>query len=330
MLRSSMVLLLVAASSAFAVDAGGDSCWITGADNTGGKVWVLCEQAHVYSTNDGGATWVGKPLPEAPLLRAVKFLDDRRGYVAGDEGTLLATDDGGNSWRAVKLPTEENLTSMSWVGDSGWIAGYAGVVLHTADGGKSWTLQDSKARQPLESIFFVDANHGWAVGWAGTIVVTADGGRNWKLVDPPGGVMWSLSSVCFRDPTHGVAVGFNGTILRSSDGGTAWEVSPSPVRDWLTSVVFDSTGRALITGDSHVLVSQDAGATWQATTPTEDRLFLSRLVRTQDAVWAVGQYGMLRWAHSSASWQELDPPVKLDVSSDTDDVSGSSTGADSL
>ncbi len=315
MLRIASVLLLAAASSAWAANAGDDSCWVAGADAVGGRLWVLCDQSAAYVT-DGGGAWQTRPLPESPLLHAIKFVDARRGYIAGEEGTLLATSDGGRTWTRIPLPTTERLEAIQWVGDSGWIAGYAGVILHTSDGGKSWELQNSGVKQPLEGLYFADRDHGWAVGWAGTITRTTDGGRTWKAAEDDGGVSWSLSAVYFRDLQNGWAVGFNGTILRSRDGGAKWEAVQSPTQDWLTSVVFDETGRGWITSDSRVLTSDDGGATWRATTPTEDRLFLTLLVRGGESLWAVGQYGVLRWSGSASAWKQLDPPVKLVVPED--------------
>ena len=91
---------------------------------------------------------------------------------------------------------------MHFVGDKGWIAGYDGVILHSGDGGKTWISQNSNTTQPLESIYFADAEHGWAVGWVGTLIRTTDGGKNWKPVDVPD-ASWTLSSVYFRDKDNG-------------------------------------------------------------------------------------------------------------------------------
>mgnify|MGYP005809866569 CR=1 FL=1 len=231
-------------------------------------------------------------LPTDGNLRAIAFLDTRRGFVAGDSGTLLATEDGAESWRQVPVPTRENLTSIHFVGDLGWIAGWTGVILHSADGGKNWVRQQSGVRQGLESIFFADSTHGWAVGWLGTILRTADGGNSWAKTQTPG-TLWSLDSVCFRDTKQGWAVGFGGQLLRSTDGGVTWNEQISPLREWLKSVACDASGRWWIASDNAVLMSDDGGESWTRI-PVDGTVFVRQVLPARNSVWVVGQFGVLK------------------------------------
>jgi photosystem II stability/assembly factor-like uncharacterized protein len=243
---------------------------------------------------DQGATWQTRHLPTEVKLGAIAFLDSRRGFVAGDEGTLLSTQDGAETWRQVSVPTRENLTSIHFVGELGWIAGWTGVILHSDDGGNTWVRQQSGVQQGLESIFFADAEHGWTVGWLGTILRTDDGGRTWSKANMPG-TLWSLDAVCFRDAKEGWAVGFGGQLLRSVDGGITWKQQPSPVRDWLKSVACDSAGRWWIATDNAVLVSDNGGESWDRF-PVEGTVFVQQLLSSRNSVWAIGQFGVLRQA----------------------------------
>lgn len=66
---------------------------------SGAHVWAVGRPGSVvFHSADHGATWdmhkTGQPLP----LHAVWFLDDRRGWAAGELGTILATTDGGKTW----------------------------------------------------------------------------------------------------------------------------------------------------------------------------------------------------------------------------------------
>ncbi|MCC7175960.1 MAG: hypothetical protein IT159_12255 [Bryobacterales bacterium] len=312
-IRALGLLLLGAVSSALAADVGGASCFIKNTDAAGERVYLLCEEPRLLVTENHGATWTSRPLPAGTNWRAVKFLDARRGYVAGDKGALATTADGGYNWQTVPLPARETLTAIQWKGESGWVAGHGGVIVHTADGGRTWALQNSQVNQPIESLYFADANHGWAVGWVGTVTRTTDGGRTWQKGETPAGMVWSLSSVYFRDPLNGWAVGFNGEILRSRDGGATWQTQESPVQNWLTSVIFDRAGRGWIAADECVLLSEDGGETWRVTEPTTDRLFLTWLQRTDDSLWLLGQYGVLKRSPDDVAWRQLDSPTKLVV-----------------
>lgn len=62
-------------------------------------VWAAGRPGSViFHSADGGVTWemfkTGQPLP----LHAICFIDDKRGWAAGEMGTVLATVDGGKTW----------------------------------------------------------------------------------------------------------------------------------------------------------------------------------------------------------------------------------------
>lgn len=65
----------------------------------GSHVWAVGRPGSVvFHSSDYGTTWeivkTGQPLP----LHAIWFLDDKRGWAAGELGTILATVDGGKTW----------------------------------------------------------------------------------------------------------------------------------------------------------------------------------------------------------------------------------------
>ncbi len=300
-----LVVLMGGLFHALALADGNAGCSIQNAAMAGQRVVLQCEEPQLLFSSDQGATWETVPLPYEAKVRAIQFLDARRGFMAGDDGLLLATQDGGRNWLRVSVPAKEHLTGMSWVGEQGWISGYGGVVLHSEDGGKTWTAQTTGVTQALEGIYFVDANHGWAVGWIGTIVRTSDGGKTWQTggsTDPT--MTWSLSSVYFRDDQNGWAVGFGGQILHSKDGGATWEQLKSPVQATLSAVLFDGSGRGYIAAGNSLLLSQDGGLTWQ-TMEIEDPIFLERLLLVNDSVWAIGEFGILTRQGSDQKWRQL-------------------------
>lgn len=267
-------------------------CPIQRAAAKGENVWLLCDRQGVYVSPDEGKTWKARRAPTEAKLRAVAVLDARRGFVAGDGGTLLATSDAGATWEPVAVPVKDNLTSIYFVGDHGWIAGWTGAILHSKDGGKTWERQSSGILHALDDIFFADEKHGWAVGWAGTILRTTDGGATWEQVRVPN-VMWSMSAVYFTDLNNGWITGFNGQILRSRDGGRTWEPVSSPVQSWLTSVVFDRSGRGWIAAENGLLTTEDGGSSWKIL-PVEGTVFLHQVLTSKEALWAVGNWGVLR------------------------------------
>ncbi len=299
------LVLFAALAPAFPVSLPGGDCWIQDAAAADGKVWLLCDREQLATSADEGRTWRWVRLPSGVKLRAIAFLDARRGFVAGDGGTLLATEDGGSTWRTQPAGTVEHLTDIHFVGELGWISGYGGTILHSSDGGRSWERQFTGLSQPLEAVFFLDAKHGWAVGWAGTILRTVDGGQYWQRAAAPG-VSGSLSAVYFRDPQNGWIVGMWGQILRTRDGGASWETQPSPVRSWLQAVVFDKAGRGWIAGGADLLLSEDGGESWKLA-ESDLNLFLDRFVESNESVWAVGPFGALtRPVRGDQAWRRLE------------------------
>ena len=291
MTRTLIVLLLCCYCQAHAMSASAP-CSIERAAAAGTYVWLLCDRKELFVSADDGLTWQVRKVPSEERLRAIAFIDSRRGFIAGDAGTLLATGDGGETWRQVPLEISQNLTSIHFAGELGWVTGWTGVILHSRDGGKTWHRQQTGVRQGLESIFFADAVHGWAVGWLGTILRTTDGGRTWEKVRALS-ALWSLDCVYFRDTKEGWAVGFSGQILRSRDGGVSWQEQAQPVQAWLKSVVFDNSGRGWIAGANLLLVSDDNGESWRSV-PVEGTVFVHQLLPLKGSLWAVGRFGVLK------------------------------------
>ena len=76
---------------------------------------------------------------------------------------------------------------------------------------------------------------------------------------------------------------------------------------WLTSIAFDRAGRGWITHDDGFLVSEDGGNTWKPVS-VNGRFFLSRLLKMNDTLWALGQSVMLR-QDTGLTWKRIESLV---------------------
>jgi photosystem II stability/assembly factor-like uncharacterized protein len=280
---------------------------------TNSITYVLCEQGLLLVTNDDGATWAQRKIASTGTLRAVAFLDVNRGLTVGDGGAILATADAGRTWQPRVSGTTENLTDIQMVGEEGWIAGYDGVMLHTADGGKTWSKENTGQSLSLEALYFLDAQNGWAVGWSAMVLHTVDGGKKWQQVKIPG-AQWSLSSIDFPDAKNGWISGFAGQLYRTKDGGATWEAKKTPVSGWLTSVGFDAAKRGWITTDAGFLLSEDGGETWKPQ-PTENQLFLNKILRSTGTAWALGPFGMLKQT-TGTQWKKIVNPLSSNAAAE--------------
>ncbi len=280
-----------------------DSCWLRDAAAPAPTtVYALCEQGRLWTTTDGGATWSARDMHASQPLRARAFLDARRGLAIGDGGLILATEDSGKTWTARASATKEKLMAIAWAGEQAWAAGMDGAIVHTADGGRTWARQKTGTTQAIEAIFFLDGQRGWAAGWSGTILRTEDGGNTWRPIKTDAG-QWSLAAIYFRDEKRGWAAGFAGQILRTEDGGLTWKALASGTNGWLTSIAFDGQERGWIAFDDGFLTSEDGTAWKELRIP--GRNFLSRLLRVNGTLWAVGQSGILRRTGSGLEWKRI-------------------------
>jgi photosystem II stability/assembly factor-like uncharacterized protein len=294
-------LALLAASCSASLLAYADTmCQIKDAVTVQQSVWTLCARNALYVTSDMGKTWQSVSLPPETLYRGLFFVDARRAFIVGDAGTLLASEDGGKTWAPRKIPATDNLTAITFVGESGWIVGHGGLVLHTSDGGKTWARQETKLPQGLASVFFIDAQNGWTVGWVGVALRTKDGGKTWERREIADAT-WSLTSVHFRDAKNGWILGMFGQMLRTKDGGETWELQKVPTKGQLTALYFDAAGRGYATVDNDVLTSQDKGEKWDAAGILQ-WLFLRRLVQVGNTVWAIGTFQIMQFDSAKKQW----------------------------
>jgi photosystem II stability/assembly factor-like uncharacterized protein len=286
---------------------GEGSCWLRDAASPApSTVHALCEQGTLWTTTDGGATWTSRNINATVPLRAMTFVDARNGVAVGDAGMVLGTEDGGRTWQPRESGTKEKLFDIVFAGRNGWAAGMNGTIVATTDGGRTWARQKTGTTQAIEGIFFLTEKLGWAVGWAGTILKTTDGGATWKLIKAEV-AQWSTSSIFFKDENTGWAAGFSGQLIHSKDGGLTWAIVKTPLNVSLTSIAFDQAGAAWITYDDGFLKSEDNGATWKVV-KTAGRYFLSRLLRVNDTLWALGQSVILRQTGPS-EWKKIETLV---------------------
>ena len=243
-------------------------------------------------------------------LRAVYFLDQNRGWVAGSGGTLLETIDGGQTWRKLYPLTKDNLRDVYFANEKiGWLIAERDVLklktndeprtylLKTEDGGFSWRrvfLNGSDVNARLVRAVFADAERGWVFGESGVVFSTRDGGDHWVRQASP--TRHLLLGGAFVDPAHGWLVGAGATILQTSDGGMTWQ--SGNVRDGdgarftAASFVGKSLGWAVGTA-GRVFATTDGGLTWfEQRSNVNDDLSDVKFIDASEG-WAVGTQGTL-------------------------------------
>jgi photosystem II stability/assembly factor-like uncharacterized protein len=278
--------------------------------------WIVGSNGTLLATEDGGAKWLRRALPErqrSEALNDVWFFNPDRGLLLGEYGLfnrkgdidwservfLLMSKDQGANWEAgtLRRPPDAILLRMYFANDQlGWAVGESGTIQRTIDGGATWALQDSPTRKLLYDVAAIDDNQAWVVGAGGTILRTVDGGRKWD--EQSSGVIQALRAVHFVDQQRGWAVGAKGTIISTANGGARWRRQTSGMELNLNDVVFlsakEGPREGWIAGDRGLLLhTTDGGATWEDV-ELNARANLSRLFFiAPDCGWVVGTSGAI-------------------------------------
>jgi len=190
----------------------------------------------VYSTDDGGTTWVrlAGSLPGwSAQVTFTSVLDGwavsgpafgRDGRSTSPGGVLFRTTDGGMSWSPARgLPSGDRFGLPTFFGhDVGVVVsnpegapGRATSVFVTEDGGVAWRprrlpdipgLRDFEPRG-LGSRFAAPGPEDWKIDTGSSVFTTTDAGRTWTQATPrPRSAPGSVSSVVFSTPRDGLAV----------------------------------------------------------------------------------------------------------------------------
>jgi photosystem II stability/assembly factor-like uncharacterized protein len=184
------------------------------------KGWVVgsvSKRDHVVDsillyTDNAGETWQRQRAPSRLELIHIDFANDKRGWISGANGTILATVDGGASWTKQATGTTATIFHIDFRNDKmGLAVGERGTILRTLDGGVTWTPVVVSARSSLLNVQFVSEDHCWAVGRSGTILRSDDGGLTW--LEQQSGTKQNLYSL-YLVKKIGWAVGGGGMLLR--------------------------------------------------------------------------------------------------------------------
>lgn len=239
------------------------------ATRAGKRIVAVGENGIVLLSDDEGKTYrQARSVPVSATLSAVTFIDDRRGWVVGQWGVILATTDGGETWTKQRMDTavDQPLFSVLFTNDRDGIAvGLWSLLLQTHDGGKTWartTLpkppSGGKADRNLYHVFADGKGAIYISAEQGTVLKSTDGGANWDYLATGGkGSLWSGVAM----PDGRVVVGgLLGSLFQSSDGGATWQPLKAETKSSITNLVATGKGLIAVGLDGLVLKQREDGA----------------------------------------------------------------------
>jgi photosystem II stability/assembly factor-like uncharacterized protein len=308
---------------------------------TAGDGWLYFKtptlQGRLYSTSDGGATWVllqpdlagGRGIVGDPA-----FPDADSGWLPRDAGAapqaggVQVTHDGGRTWSWVGEARGWSITALSVVSASqGWAIGYRApapgetFLIGSSDGGTTWSEYPLTLR-PTRSVDFLSGTLGYGAGSAaepGAVLRSTDGGATWTVRSLLPG---SVAAISFIDAQQGWALDRPWPssqqlldVMATADGGATWrevaqmaQASPSvPV----ALRFFAARQGLLMMGGPPgwtVLKSADGGTTWSEAGHlgmVPNGPALAALAAPADLLLLSGTPALLRSTDGGASWTAL-------------------------
>jgi serine/threonine-protein kinase len=194
-------------------------------------------------------------------LNSIAFIDDYRGFIAGDSGLILNTSDGGITWKKLNTRYSYHFYSTSYSDDKLFFVGDAGFIGILNNNSSQIKKIDSQTSETLFKVYFKDANTGFIIGSNGLILKTSDGGLTWRKIQS--NIQENLFSISFADSKNGIIVGWNGTILKTNDDGLNWERQQLNFNSYFKDVFFANEFLGIIVGgDGKVLRTENGGKDW--------------------------------------------------------------------
>lgn len=273
--------------------------------------------------------WISTQLaPPGQDLNTVYFLDNKRGWVGGDNGFLSRTEDGGHSWVKQLVQTTAAINDIYFRDkDAGFlIAGNA--IFVTRDNGVVWSearrfppREFDGAEVELYSVRFSGKKKGWVVGSVSKrervidsiLLYTDDAGETWQRQRTPSRL--ELIHIDFANDKRGWITGSEGTILATVDGGQTWSKQESGTTATIFHIDFRSDKRGLAVGErGTILRTSDSGATWTPVAVKTRSTLLNVQFVNDDKGWAVGRSGtILRTDDAGLTWIEQESGTKQNL-----------------
>jgi PKD repeat protein len=166
------------------------------------------------------------------------------------------------------------------------------VLFTTVNAKYGWYPLESKTKEFLYGVCFVDSLYGWAVGDDGLILHTKDGGKKWVVQEANVG-SWLLS-VHFIDRQHGWTVGDFGRVRHTTNGGDKWYIQQSlTFPEVLNAVYFTDKNNGWATGVKGIIHTSDGGENWHYQTSDTITATKSIFFINKDIGWACGANGTI-------------------------------------
>ena len=262
--------------------------------------------------------WVAtRVAPSGQDLNTVYFLDNKRGWVGGDNGFLSHTEDGGQTWVNQLVQTKAAINDIYFRDKEAGFLIAGNAIFATRDNGVRWSearrflpSEFEGAEVELYSVRFSSKKKGWVVGSVSKrervidsiLLYTDDAGETWQRQRAPSRL--ELIHIDFANDKRGWIAGANGTIIATIDGGQTWSRQESGTSATIFHIDFRSDKKGLAVGErGTILRTSDGGTNWTPVVVGARSTLLNVQFVSDDNGWAIGRSGtILRTDDAGLTW----------------------------
>ena len=182
------------------------------------------------------------------------------GWFTGSSGLMQNVTPDGALGHGYDLGSTVELRGIAcrYAGEA-WVVGAAGTVLYTNDAGASWSAQTVPTTADLRTLATQDEGPVFIAG-NGTFLVTKDTGTTWSELSDHTTAFRSLAAAQEGD-----------TVLALAEDGGLWSyglnsatLTRTGTLTGMHAIAVSPDGQTALAAGTGLMVSRDAGATWQA------------------------------------------------------------------
>jgi len=259
--------------------------------------WVVGDSGKIYSTVNGGTTWLPQISGTINKLVSLYFIDNQIGFASGYNRTLLQTNNKGNRWSTVQVVSDSGTiySSLSTDIDNNlYFISNFGEVYSSNDSGVSWQNIYNFNEYGFSYIDYSNKPVCFAKLYGiGVLFKSIDGGNTWKkltaILSPAfcgdfyslnGSIGWITESWLQSSSFHDSA-----SIYFSSDSGETWTPQSTLEGRAINNLVFADTLEGWCSSygvvPAKIYFTSDGGKSWtsqfecDSTDYIEDIFFLN-------------------------------------------------------
>ncbi len=225
--------------------------------------WACGINGGLYSTLDGGNTWVDRKFSNS-YFRDIHFFDSLNGLLLRPNDVIL-TFDGGDTWDSVvTIGINANLVSFSSANsESGYAVGYDGSVCITQNMGSSWENLNEDIGN-INQIGFLNPEYGYALTYEANstnLMSTNNGGYTWQ----PDTIIENGPFFYMKIEGQSIYL-INGSsqLIKSTNSGYDWELLnvPDTMSTYFDLQFLDEDIGYICGSDGILFRTNDGGNTW--------------------------------------------------------------------